>query len=321
MSTQSAVIEQITPKQAAAWLDHNYEHNRPLSQPHVKFLAREMELGRFTLATIHFMYVGNDVHLVNGQHTLHAIVFSGKAQTCVVIREHGCNSADLPKMFMHYDIQRKRTFADSVRAFGMVEELGIPFHGLNSAAAAIQYGYSGFGTRARASHRRIEADGQLRYLSVADLFELVPKWEDEVKLMFLAIEGGQRDVTKVVRTAKVFSVGLITAYYQPDKAIEFWNGVAMDDGLSIGDPRKTLSKWLPKTSRRSTMITDTPIPADVVTKAVSYCWNAFFEDRLFHRVAVREDRRANPLVLAGTPYSGNQSPTFWPTRNQERIAA
>ena len=321
MSTHSVMTEDVTPKQAAAWLDRNYEHNRPLSDSHVNFLAREMEIGRFTLATIHFMSVGNEVHLVNGQHTLHAIVKSGKTQTCVVIRERDCTVADLPKVFMHYDIQRKRTFADSVRAFGLAEKTGVPEHFLNHAAASIKYGFSGFGSSARATHRRVDRGGTMRFLSVADLFEIVPLWKDEIKLIASAIEGGESEVTQVIRTAKVFSVAMITAYYQPEKAFDFWRGVAIDDGLSVGDPRKTLNKYIPKTSHKNTQIVGEVVPNDIVTMAVTYCWNAFFGDRLYSRVSVRDMDRGKPIWLSGTTYSGNQSLTFWPTRNRDRVAA
>lgn len=318
MSTQSAVIEQITPKQAAAWLDHNYEHNRPLSDKHVKFLAREMELGRFTLATIHFMYVGNEVHLVNGQHTLHAIVLSEKAQSCVIIREHGCNPADLPKVFMHYDIQRKRTFTDSVRAFGVAEKTGIQGYFLNRTASAMKYAVQGFGSAG--GERSVKKDGDSRYLSVADLFEMVPLWKREIDLILESIAGAPHDLTKPIHTAKVFSVALITAYYQPNKAADFWHKVAFDNELEIGDPCKTLNRYLPRTIRRGRYDSD-PIPPDIVTKSVTYCWNAYFENRALSRIQVKESFRSIPLSIAGTPYNGNQSPTFWPTRNQERIAA
>ena len=319
LSKYSVITEKVSPKQAAAWLDHNYEYNRPLSRNHVSYLAREMALGRFTIATIHFMYVGNTVVLINGQHTLHAILESNTTQTCVVIRERDCTQEDLPSTFMHYDIHRKRTFRDSVRAFRLDEKMGVPDYFLNVAASAIKYGYSGFSNNSLA--RTAGAENQTRYLSVADLFEIVPKWEKEIKEVFSSIENGARDVTGVIRTSKVFSVALITAYYQPEKSQEFWRGVATDDGLSVGDPRKTLHKYLPRTVRNRLTMDHDSVPANVVTRSVTYCWNAYFEDRLYTRVSIKSDDVNKPLVIAGTPYSGNQHPLFWPTRNRDKAAA
>lgn len=58
----------------------------------------------------------------------------------------------------------------------------------------------------------------MRFLSVADLFEIVPLWKDEIKLIASLLSKGESEVTQVIRTAKVFSVWqMITAYYQPEK--------------------------------------------------------------------------------------------------------
>lgn len=310
MSTHSAVVEQVTPKQAAAWLDHNYEHNRPLSSRHVRFLSREMELDRFTLATIHFMYVDGAVHLVNGQHTLHAIVDSGKSQTCVVIRQHDCAADDLPKVFMHYDQQRKRSFADTAVAFQIPKKMGVHKHWVGRVAAAIKHGKSGFASP--------KSERTRSYISVADLFDWVPSWENELHLIVDSIAFGKAEVTSRIHTASVFSVALITAYYKPEDAARFWNMVAHNDGLANGHPCKTLHEYLPKTKANKFGET---VPGAEVSRAVAHCWNAYMEGRPYTRVSVRSDSLGLPLKLSGTPYSGNQSLTFWPTRNQERAAA
>jgi len=311
MSTHSVITEQITPKQAAAWLDRNYKHNRPLNSQHVDFLAREMNLGRFTIATIHFMYVGNDAHLVNGQHTLNAIVTSGKPQTCVVIREHNCKESDLPRVYMHYDVQRRRSFGDSAAAFSLHEKMGIPKSWVEYTAGAIKFATANF---------HIASSGwNYRKLAVADLFEMVPKWSPEIKLILDAIEGGNNNVTRVIKKQAVLSIALITAYYQPEQAHVFWNKATHNDGLSVGDPCRALYEYLPKTIAKQ--VSNDPVPRDVIARAVSYCWNAHFEDRLLTLIRVRQRERNIPIKILGTQYDGNQNDGFWPTRSYEKVAA
>lgn len=311
MSSSNASIEIVTPKQAEAWLDHNYKHNRPLSTRHVAFLASEMSNGNFTTATIHFAYAGNDVHLINGQHTLNACVKSNVPFQAIVVREYIDGGEDqLAKRYMHYDIHRRRSFSDTARAFQLSEKTGIPDSWLNCVAAAIKFGKSGFGARTAGNRN------SAHFVSISELFDLVQVWKNEGKISLDLL--GKLNKSRPFRKSPFLSIALVTLYYQKEKAISFWQQVALDDGLSIGDPRKTLHDYAPKTVRPRGIAGGVDVlPQDVVAIAASYCWNAYMEDRPLTRISVREDVRGRPLTLVGTSYTGNQDITFWPARNRE----
>lgn len=308
MSNVSLSYESVSPKQAEAWLEHNIGYNRQLSTKHVSFLAEEMRKGRFTDALIHFVYTGEGVHLINGQHTLHACIKSGKPFWAIVKREQlpNPNEYSVAIRYAHHDQQRRRNFADTAKAFGLGEKLNLPDRWVNAVGSAIKFGRNGFRSR---TERGIES-----YTSVWDLMELVQVWEKEAKLSHSLFGTFSKNPFK---NMAILGVALVTLYYQEEKATEFWRQAALDDGLSIDDPRKTLHKYAQKVVRPRGLNYN-PIPHDVVSIAVSYCWNAYIEDRPLGRISVREDVRGRPLTLVGTNYTGNQSLTYWPARNLER---
>jgi hypothetical protein len=72
-------------------------------------------------------------------------------------------------------------------------------------------------------------------------------------------------------TPSVVAVALLTLRDQPAKAKEFWDGVAMDDGLRRGDPRHTLVKTL----------RDRPLRGSHSEggRIASTAWNAYYSNR------------------------------------------
>lgn len=81
----TASIEYVTPEMAAALLEHN-TRNRHISRPRVSALAQKITDGQFKLTGQAHVIVGSDGVLLNGQHTLSAIVEAGIAIPTVVSR-------------------------------------------------------------------------------------------------------------------------------------------------------------------------------------------------------------------------------------------
>lgn len=89
-------LEKITPTTAKSWLVPEINRdNRKYRPRHAADLAREMEAGRWTFNNDAICF-GADGRLLNGQHRLHAIVISGKAQEMFVIR--GMSDEDFKNM-------------------------------------------------------------------------------------------------------------------------------------------------------------------------------------------------------------------------------
>ena len=85
---------------------------------------------------------------------------------------------------------------------------------------------------------------------------------------FGTIKGAPVSIMGDLRSAAVIAVGMRTFKESPDKAGEFWSQVAFDDGLKIGDPRKTLIGWLQANPARGTN-------AAARSRVVAHAWNIF----------------------------------------------
>jgi len=77
-------FESVTPVMAKEWLDRNSK-NRKLSEPQVRRLAHAIERGEW-METTDGIGLDEDGNLINGQHRLAAIVLSGTAAQCLVVR-------------------------------------------------------------------------------------------------------------------------------------------------------------------------------------------------------------------------------------------
>lgn len=103
----SAEMKEITPALALDYIQYNY-WNRPLKLAHANNLAQQMVDNNFIegVGDISFAKSGR---LINGQHTLHAIIKSESNQIC-------CIRYGLPEdAFEVFDIGIKRSMADALK--------------------------------------------------------------------------------------------------------------------------------------------------------------------------------------------------------------
>jgi len=109
--------------------------------------------------------------------------------------------------------------------------------------------------------------------------------------LFFQAEDGIRDFCLSRGLGDVYKRQLYTLRHCAAKAQTFWRGVAEDDGLRRGDPRKALlidlaCRALNAGGARLTVLQ--PVAA----------WNAWHARRELRSIRIRED---DPLVIAGTP--------------------
>lgn len=100
-------VETITPDKARQLLTENHG-NRVIRDAHVQFLAREMREGRWSL-THQGICIADTGRLLDGQHRLHAIVFSGVTVKMQVTREAEEST------YRYMDIAATRTNADRIK--------------------------------------------------------------------------------------------------------------------------------------------------------------------------------------------------------------
>ena len=292
------MIVRFTPDVAKVYLGFLYEHQRDLDKTHVAFLASEMRSGNFTDSKIDVGVLnGSERRLINGQHTLNAIVESGVSLDLSVIEHYAQNQDDLARLYETFDTQRRRNYVDSMRVYTLADELSLTETAVGYLAAALVWARSNFGI-----------DGKMRkFITFKDRREWSRLWKWEMHAVLEAITPCESRIRTTLLKQSVLSVALITMRYQPDKAFAFWRQVAWQDGLKQYDPRQTLLKYLASTARSHQYDVE-KIKATEISRAVALAWNAYMSDRVWRYVLVRDKDKL--MTLSGTPYTGNQSPNY-----------
>jgi hypothetical protein len=271
-------VQTVSPKQALMWFDaFRYEHQRKIRNYHVNTLAHEMSRGRFLDKTsIHFCVVTSGPHkeyaLVNGQHTLQAIIKSDRPANLMVIVNQCETWAEVADQFARHDTHLTRQLTDSLAAHEVDSHFGITKTELKwITAATLYYAYIIDAIPHKAA-ARISHDSKLNL--VMD--------HGESFRPCLSIVSGFKGAANAWATRKTtFAAMRIMYEYDPTTATLFWRGILEDDGLKKGDPRKALLRMFQSTgtagggadlSRRS-------INDSQWMKAISLAWNAYAEHR------------------------------------------
>lgn len=288
----------VTPDIAAAWLTFNFDRQRPINELSVRQLAEAMRRNTFTTNTIKFAVFGDRRVLINGQHTLTAIMRSGKTLVLPVQDMAVSSEDDIGNLYYHEDIQRRRSFADSIRAVAGEDRFNLTRTQIKQVGAALKWIRAGFGV-SRSEYAMTFQD---------DLLEWIPNWSWECRQLYRAITPCDGDARNMIIQQASMSIALITFRYQPEKANEFWRQVAQDDGLRSGDPRKTIHRFL-RTTKRASMSAARVDPRRI-SRRIAHAWNAFCEGRDLQISQVQDPTKL--LIIAGTPYNGNQGTNFLP---------
>lgn len=279
MTDLEARFEDVNPVKAAKWLESvNHESQialqRPIRQNWVSHLAKEMSLGRFVpSATIYFGFQNGTTYLLNGQHTLNAIIESGTQQTLPIVRHKTKSVDDLKKVYYRADGGLKRSFSDSVRALDAINVTGLSNFDFQIMDSALRF-----------AQGRLTRQNKTRIFSYDDRVAACMMWADEYKALKNCIAGGVQSVTKSIGNRAVLSLAMITIRQQPEKAKEFWYQVAHDDMLPATDARKTFHRWLLTARAIGSGASVTVFTPESFAYATSRAWSAFYENRELTRL-------------------------------------
>lgn len=298
----SVKLVMVDPDKAREWLADNYEKQRPLLKDYVDLYANEMRQGRFRPGTeITFAVNGNGrAVLINGQHTLSAIISSSLPQ-CLNTTEYLVeNENDIAQLYYRIDMHRARTFGDAVNAFDLPEKVGLKKRHVNKLATAVKAIRNNF----------IEGGKRKIKILPDDMIDLVLDWQVEGRQYFDLITGCSQLARDGMERAPTLSVALVTLRYTPlhygeDKVHDFWRGISLDDGLHKNDPRKTALRHIMSdgiaggVSVRSKLRT---VSAPFAMRYVANCWNAWVEGRTLSDTKVHD--ASAPIKILGTPWKG-----------------
>jgi len=259
----------------------HFERQRKIARQNVQRLAAEMVADRFIPGLQ--IYIGvlptGEKLILNGNHTLEAIRECGRAQV-VTITHRGVRDLDeAGAIYAVFDIQKARTWLDSIKAHRLGEGLKQP-NKILPGLGIIQDGF-------------VSTSGKL--ISRPERFQMIEPYRDAIDMYWSAIAHAPAQSTVLIQRAGIVCVALATLKYQPSLASEFWAQIARDNGLTEGMPERALLQWL-----RNTRDTAGHMARVLHTKAAALAWNAAFREE--HRVILKP-HSMSAFYLLGTPWA------------------
>jgi len=260
----AALLISVRPEDAQRWLTSSvWNKQRRYREWHGEELAQAMRNDEFTQGTqIHFVKLKGVVYLVNGQHTLHAIVkFGGPVNLSVLTTEVEAEH-EIAEIYSREDQHLRRSLSDSYEAHDLCATYGLSKAQVNQVGAGVRVIIGGFvNNPGSMEYKSRSSDARLRSFN---------KYGDAAKAFFKSTKGAPAQALREVRSSAVMAVALETFLASPSKAGEFWSQVVFTDGLGVGDPRKTLLDWLRDNPNRR-------CSAAARSRVVAHAWSLFLD--------------------------------------------
>lgn len=255
---------------------------RPIRPRHVAFLARQMERGGFgnNVIDVASCLETCQTFILNGNHTLRAIVKSGVSLR-LSFEQTSCDTLDdVRRAYSQYDRGLSRTRADALRALNAGGGMDIPLTSLGYLASAVAFILDDF---------LMGGPRPTRMLGDDELFEEVCTWADEYQLIRNTVGGVKSWESRIIRRRGVLAVALVTARANPKKASTFWSGVVSGVNVPSGSPILKLRDYLMETGVSgggfTTAVKQTENANDFA-RTVAHCWSKYIADQPIRRLQV-----------------------------------
>lgn len=291
------MIVNITPSMAQGWIDsytgaQDHGIMRSIRPWWVNYLVGQMRQGTFSpTSLIMLAKVGDEVFIVNGNHTLRAIVGSG-VTIGLPVERFECGTVDeVRHMYATADHPLKRQRSDSFRAYDTFGSLGINLSDARSLASAVTFMMNDYG---RVRNSKVP-------ISDSELLVMMQPWVPMFsELLEIAPRGhGTAWHRRLVRRASVCAVAMMTVHYQPVMARDFWVSVVNGTGIkSKTSPALKLRDYLMETmppggNGAGRLVMENH---DLMAKKVAHCWNQFYLGKSLTLLRVTNDK---PLHVLG----------------------
>lgn len=273
----TSIITTITPEKASKLRsDAHFPRQRLIKSGNIDRLVVEMKAGRFIVGIQIYICVLPDgtEYVVNGNHTLEAIIKGGFSQSLTVTHHPVKDIEEAAAIYSVFDLQSRRSAGDSIRAYGFT----IPNSKSIYAAMPI-----------------IRTDfviGHTGIQSRPDLLEMMSGYEEEA-VLFDNSTKRNTDGSALTKRAGIVAVALETFRYCPDDASVFWSNVcALDEDLRPGMPERALLRWMRgnKTSGKLGQLEN--------SRAAACAWNASVQGK---EVSYVKPSMMKTFYLLGTP--------------------
>lgn len=295
MNETKVSIVSVSASKARSFLGNNYyPGQRPKSQEYVNFLVGEMERGNFQQNT-QIVFTDSQTAgrlLIDGYSRMSAIVKSGCEQSFVMVVHKVDSDSDTELIYKRLDQGRKRSLSDTYAASGLIEKTGIADRtNLNKAGSAVRWIANDLNTKGK----RLSLDVHQQ------LIEEWAPWYIQYRNMITGVHMPEH-IRRRFTSSPMITMGLVTLREQPEKALEFWGGAALDDGLSAADPRKALLKFLDRFSPGRTRDSREYMPSLEYMKYLARIWNTWYDGGKLSYVK-KSPFVPPPIEVKGTRYT------------------
>lgn len=226
--------------------------------------------------------------LVDGQHRLHAIVLYGQPVKVRIIVHDVESEEEARALFAGFDRSDSvRTNQQMLNAAQLAERAGLSKNMTASLYKAVPLLMQGLlSGRGQWTQTEFAASRQVE----AKMDELL-QWADEARMYEADIKVADNFIKRKLMGAGCMAVALMTYRHQPQRAHEFWHGLAEDDALPKHDPRKRLiADFMERRLNSGSAMQPVFQPM--------LAWNAWNEGRELKIIRIRDNTRLN---LWGTP--------------------
>lgn len=291
-------IKSVSPQEARYYRSvFPYSRQRKMTPKLSAEYSRLMKEGNFApLSDIFFGYYADDptgqrYYLIDGNHTSEAIAALDFIFNNIMIKVFPCKSMEeVNRLYINLGGGKKRTLADALRADGITSEM----KNAKSFVAAFNACLLSFHQRNDAVYRGTIENITLLY-KTAQLCALANDIFDKSSEI--------KPMERILKRSHILAIMLATLKYQPDKAYEFWQQIASNDGLRIGTPQHTLHTYL-LTDKK--VISAEAVKKDkrgIEARAAARAWNAFYDDQPLKQLNIK----SWSLIIKGTPWEKEKS--------------
>lgn len=316
----------IAPELAQLWIDEatlamELGAMRPIRTKWVTYLAREMLKGQFAQsAVIAIGRLRGREGILNGNHTLRAIILSGQTLT-LPVETYDCKTEDeFRHLYANWDTGQNRKRADSLRAYNAIQMFGhnepVAQADVTNLSSAVAFMFSGFGERAG-------SDPNSKPNNV-ELMTEMESWVGPYAILRSITGGGQSDSwnARILRRQGICSVALITIRDQPELAQRFWRAVVSGVVTGQYSPALRLRDYLLTSSVRGGAAREKNSESGYrMARTAGYCWSKFYTGSKIQAMHVSMEKPPQLLGCMGVPGPAAKQATMLRGQNAMPSAA
>jgi len=256
ISTENKVIDKNI---AIEMLQYNtYEYQRGIRQNHVKELAEKIKTGQYNGGQIVFGINRNGQYIVDGQHTLTAVILSGMPIQAIVKKVDCPTHKDLALLWQQYDGGIPRGLADYVRS-----EIGALDIGWSPTFGAIIAGAAVIATRGISA----------KLITKSEKVKLIKDYLGDGAFV-KDITGENFSSAKHMKRQAVVAVMILSYRISKKDARLFWEKVKTGEMLEITSPEYHLRNFLMTSAIKGVSLTKMANPREFYVRSVK-AWNCF----------------------------------------------